>query len=207
MQQSSNYHKLKKAWLTRHSEEDNKVAGGPDGAGCSDGDSGQPIRSLEEGRKSYGGEDRKPGLDERKPTPEERKAGQEGRKSPQEDRKPSLEELKKAAAAASAEERKGAGEKRGEKRMFESSTDNDSEGDSGNESESKAGGESKAKRQPKPTFKKKQIDQLKKEEEVKPNGTFRSAKEKTKLRMSRKSEYIFFLSVMNAFCGCRAAGI
>ncbi|KAG5266457.1 hypothetical protein AALO_G00232310 [Alosa alosa] len=47
------------------------------------------------------------------------------------------------------------------------------------------------KRQPKPTFKKKLNEQQKKkgdsekeEDEVKPNGTFRSAKEKTRLRMS-----------------------
>ncbi|KAG5266458.1 hypothetical protein AALO_G00232320 [Alosa alosa] len=98
----NNYHKLKKAWLTRHSEEDSKGTGAPDAAGGTDGDtaspasnSTQPIRGQDDRKSSS--EDRKPGPDERKSMPEERKATQEDRKPPQEDRKSSMDEPKAGA--------------------------------------------------------------------------------------------------------------
>uniref|UniRef100_A0A667XNH1 Uncharacterized protein n=1 Tax=Myripristis murdjan TaxID=586833 RepID=A0A667XNH1_9TELE len=77
--------------------------------------------------------------------------------------------------------------RRGNKRTYESGSE--SGGDDSDASESKM--EGRAKRQPKPTYKKKQNDMAKKkgdnekeEEEVKPNGIFRSAREKTKLKLA-----------------------
>uniref|UniRef100_A0AAY4ERJ0 JmjC domain-containing protein n=1 Tax=Denticeps clupeoides TaxID=299321 RepID=A0AAY4ERJ0_9TELE len=141
--QQSNCHKLKKAWLTRHSEEDRS------------GTTAVTSTAMTAAASLAQQSDIRFRPDVQKSSPED-----------------------------------GKGLERGNKRKFDSSTESDSGGDSGNESESR-GGEQRSKRQSKPTFKKKQIDlhktkgeNEKEEEEVKPNGTFRSAKEKSKLRMS-----------------------
>ncbi|KAK1882119.1 putative JmjC domain containing histone demethylation protein 2C, partial [Dissostichus eleginoides] len=120
--QPSNYHKLKKAWLTRHSEEDRNTT------------ANTTPPSV-------------------KP---EKRSGDEQRQ-------------------------------RGNKRTYESASE--SGGDDSDASESKM--EGRAKRQPKPTYKKKQNDMAKKkgdnekeEDDLKPNGIFRSAREKTKLKLA-----------------------
>ncbi|XP_017338818.1 probable JmjC domain-containing histone demethylation protein 2C isoform X2 [Ictalurus punctatus] len=146
-----NYHKLKKAWLTRHSEEDrntNKV----------------------EKTSSAVSEIIKPcTVNLVASTSSDVEIGKDGKcledKMSQEDRKP----------------RRGPS-----KRPHESCSDS---GDDSDGSDSKH--EQRAKRQPKPTYKKKQNDMQKKkgendkdEDDVKPNGIFRSAKEKTKLKLA-----------------------
>ncbi|XP_062858753.1 probable JmjC domain-containing histone demethylation protein 2C isoform X2 [Trichomycterus rosablanca] len=146
----SNYHKLKKAWLTRHSEEDrntNKMEKGSSAVSdiikpCTvsliastsgDVDVGKDFKSLED------------------------------RMSPED---------KKARRASS-------------KRPHESCSES---GDDSDASDGKL--EQRVKRQPKPTFKKKQNDMQRKkgddrdEDDGKPNGIFRSAKEKTKLKLA-----------------------
>lgn len=105
------------------------------------------------------------------------------------------EEKVGCVAAGGGEEKKTApSSRRGNKRQYESGSE--SGGDDSDVSESKM--EGRAKRQPKPTYKKKQNDMAKKkgenekeEDDVKPNGIFRSAREKTKLKLasSSKSHY------------------
>ncbi|MBN3323174.1 JHD2C protein, partial [Atractosteus spatula] len=145
-----NYHtKLKKAWLTRHSEED-KNTNKTEKLGSAVSEIIKPCTvsliastssDVENNKESKGQDDR---------------LAQEDRKT-----------------------------RRGTKRTYESG----SESDDSDESESKS--EQRAKRQPKPTYKKKQNDMQKKksdnekeEDEVKPNGIFRSAREKTKLKLA-----------------------
>ncbi|XP_061081381.1 probable JmjC domain-containing histone demethylation protein 2C isoform X2 [Conger conger] len=149
-----NYHKLKKAWLTRHSEEDrntNKVEklAGPVSEiikPCTVSLIASTSSDVEMGKEA------KPPGD--KPSPPQ---------PPQEDRRT----------------------RRGSKRAYESCSDS---GEDSDESESKS--EQRAKRQPKPTYKKKQNDMQKRkgdekdEDELKPNGIFRSAREKTKLKLA-----------------------
>ncbi|TSK14568.1 putative JmjC domain-containing histone demethylation protein 2C [Bagarius yarrelli] len=146
-----NYHKLKKAWLTRHSEEDrntNKVE-------MTSNAVSEIIRPCTVNLIASTSSDTEISKDgkclEDKLSPEDRKPR----------RVPS-------------------------KRPHESGSDS---GDDSDGSDSKH--EQRAKRQPKPTFKKKQNDMQKKkgendkeEEDVKPNGIFRSAKEKTKLKLA-----------------------
>lgn len=103
------------------------------------------------------------------------------------ERERQLEE-KVGGAAGGGEERKAAPlSRRGNKRSYESGSE--SGGDDSDNSESKM--EGRAKRQPKPTYKKKQNDMAKKkgdnekdEDDMKPNGIFRSAREKTKLKLA-----------------------
>ncbi|MBN3304406.1 JHD2C protein, partial [Amia calva] len=152
-----NYHtKLKKAWLTRHSEED-KNTNKTDKLGSAVSEIIKPCTvsliastssDVENNKESKGQED--------KITPDDRKT------------------------------------RRGSKRTYESG----SESDDSDESESKS--EQRAKRQPKPTFKKKQNDMQKKksdnekeDDEVKPNGIFRSAREKTKLNVQGLKSDLF----------------
>ncbi|XP_060795579.1 probable JmjC domain-containing histone demethylation protein 2C isoform X3 [Neoarius graeffei] len=146
-----NYHKLKKAWLTRHSEEDrntNKVE--------------KTSNAVSEIIKPCT-------VNLVASTSSDAEIGKDGKcledKMSQEDRKP----------------RRGPS-----KRSHESGSDS---GDDSDGSDSKH--EQRAKRQPKPTYKKKQNDMQKKkgendkdEDDVKPNGIFRSAKEKTKLKLA-----------------------
>ncbi|KAJ8264416.1 hypothetical protein GJAV_G00148910 [Gymnothorax javanicus] len=145
-----NYHKLKKAWLTRHSEEDrntNKTEKLPGAVSeiikpCTVSLIASTSSDVEMSKET------KPPADN---------------KLPQEDRRT----------------------RRGSKRAYESGSES---GEDSDESESKS--EQRAKRQPKPTYKKKQNDMQKKkgdekdEDEVKPNGIFRSAREKTKLKLA-----------------------
>uniref|UniRef100_A0A8C2GY22 Probable JmjC domain-containing histone demethylation protein 2C n=1 Tax=Cyprinus carpio TaxID=7962 RepID=A0A8C2GY22_CYPCA len=146
----SNYHKLKKAWLTRHSEEDKNTNKSEKGGNaiselikpCSVNLIAPASSDVDLGKDSKGQED---------------KLSQEDRKT-----------------------------RRTPKRPYESGSES---GDDSDSSESKL--EQRTKRQPKPTYKKKQNDMQKRkgdnekeEDEVKPNGIFRSAKEKTKLKLA-----------------------
>uniref|UniRef100_A0A8C1DWX5 Probable JmjC domain-containing histone demethylation protein 2C n=2 Tax=Cyprinus carpio TaxID=7962 RepID=A0A8C1DWX5_CYPCA len=146
----SNYHKLKKAWLTRHSEEDKNTNKSEKGGNaiselikpCSVNLIAPTSSDVDLGKDSKGQED---------------KLSQEDRKT-----------------------------RRTPKRPYESGSES---GDDSDSSESKL--EQRTKRQPKPTYKKKQNDMQKRkgdsekeEDEVKPNGIFRSAKEKTKLKLA-----------------------
>ncbi|KAJ8365623.1 hypothetical protein SKAU_G00144540 [Synaphobranchus kaupii] len=144
-----NYHKLKKAWLTRHSEEDRNTNKAEKLAGavseiikpCTVSLIASTSSDVEMSKESKGQTDKLP--------PEDRRT------------------------------------RRGSKRAYDSGSES---GDDSDESESKS--EQRAKRQPKPTYKKKQNDMQKRkgdekdEEEVKPNGIFRSAREKTKLKLA-----------------------
>ncbi|XP_051522691.1 probable JmjC domain-containing histone demethylation protein 2C isoform X1 [Myxocyprinus asiaticus] len=145
-----NYHKLKKAWLTRHSEEDrntNKPEKGTNAISelikpCTVNLIAPASSDVDMCKDSKGQED---------------KLSQEDRKT-----------------------------RRGLKRPYESGSES---GDDSDSSESKL--EQRTKRQPKPTYKKKQNDMQKRkgdnekdEDDVKPNGIFRSAKEKTKLKLA-----------------------
>ncbi|KAJ8395998.1 hypothetical protein AAFF_G00025300 [Aldrovandia affinis] len=145
-----NYHKLKKAWLTRHSEEDRNTnkAEKPSAVSeiikpCTVSLIASTSGDAETGKESKG----------------------QGDKAPPEDRRT----------------------RRGSKRSYESGSESGGDNDS-DESESKS--EQRAKRQPKPTYKKKQNDMQKRkgdekdEDELKPNGIFRSAREKTKLKLA-----------------------
>uniref|UniRef100_A0A8C1TYH5 Probable JmjC domain-containing histone demethylation protein 2C n=1 Tax=Cyprinus carpio TaxID=7962 RepID=A0A8C1TYH5_CYPCA len=151
----SNYHKLKKAWLTRHSEEDKNTNKSEKGGNaiselikpCSVNLIAPTSSDVDLGKDSKGQED---------------KLSQEDRKT-----------------------------RRTPKRPCESGSES---GDDSDSSESKL--EQRTKRQPKPTYKKKQNDMQKRkgdsekeEDEVKPNGIFRSAKEKTKLKLASTSKY------------------
>lgn len=150
----SNYHKLKKAWLTRHSEEDKNTNKSEKGGNaiselikpCSVNLIAPASSDVDLGKDSKGQED---------------KLSQEDRKT-----------------------------RRTPKRPYDSGSES---GDDSDSSESKL--EQRTKRQPKPTYKKKQNDLQKRkgdnekeEDEVKPNGIFRSAKEKTKLKLASTSK-------------------
>ncbi|TRY55571.1 hypothetical protein DNTS_023163 [Danionella cerebrum] len=144
----SNYHKLKKAWLTRHSEEDKNTSKAEKGSNaiselikpCSVNLVASASNDVEMGKDSKGLED---------------KLSQDDKKT-----------------------------RRTPKRPYDSGSES---GDDSDSSESKL--EQRTKRQPKPTYKKKQNDMQRRkgdneEDEVKPNGIFRSAKEKTKLKLA-----------------------
>ncbi|XP_055792567.1 probable JmjC domain-containing histone demethylation protein 2C [Salvelinus fontinalis] len=96
-----------------------------------------------------------------------------------------IEEVKGQEDKMAAEDRNT---RRGSKRVY----DHDSASESGEDSDASESSkqEQRAKRRPKPTYKKKQNDMRRrkgegeKDEELKPNGIFRSAKEKTKLKLS-----------------------
>ncbi|XP_029104445.1 probable JmjC domain-containing histone demethylation protein 2C isoform X2 [Scleropages formosus] len=146
-----NYHKLKKAWLYRHSEEDrNTNEAEKPGATMA-----EIIKPCTVSLVASTSTEVDIGKDNR---------GQLEDRTSQEDRKT----------------------RRGTKRSYESGSES---GDDSDGSESKS--EQRSKRQPKPTYKKKQNDMQKKkgdserdEDEVKPNGIFRSAREKTKLKLA-----------------------
>uniref|UniRef100_A0A674C6J4 Probable JmjC domain-containing histone demethylation protein 2C n=1 Tax=Salmo trutta TaxID=8032 RepID=A0A674C6J4_SALTR len=101
-----------------------------------------------------------------------------------------IEEVKGQEDKMAAEDRNT---RRGSKRVY----DRDSASESGEDSDASESSkqEQRAKRQPKPTYKKKQNDMQRRkgdgerdEEELKPNGIFRSAREKTKLKQSSNSK-------------------
>lgn len=181
-----NYHKLKKAWLTRHSEEDRNMvvivsstSGKKDKATtnisnptamseiikpCTVNLSASTSSEMEMGKDKL----------DRERQPEEKLGGTEERKVPP--------------------------LRRENKRTYESGSE--SCGDDSDASESKMAG--RAKRQPKPTYKKKQNDLAKKKgdnekegDDIKPNGIFRSAQEKTKLKLASSSESLLNWLVRN----------
>lgn len=197
--QPSNYHKLKKAWLTRHSEEDRNTTAITSSTSMKP----EKLSSTTTTTTSTNNTSNTTAMSEMiKPctvnlsasTSSEveisKEIGSKGEKERQ-----SEEKMGGAAAAGGGgEERKAApSSRRGNKRLYESGSE--SGGDYSDASESKM--EGRAKRQPKPTYKKKQNDMAKKkgdnekeEDDVKPNGIFRSAREKTKLKLASSSKYI-----------------
>lgn len=193
--QPSNYHKLKKAWLTRHSEEDRNTTA------TTSSTSTKPEK-LPSTTTSTNNTSNTTAMSEMiKPctvnlsasTSSEvemsKESGSKGERERQSDEKMGGA----AAGGGGGEERKSApSSRRGNKRSYESGSE--SGGDYSDASESKM--EGRAKRQPKPTYKKKQNDMAKKkgdnekeEDDMKPNGIFRSAREKTKLKLASSSKY------------------
>lgn len=177
--QPINYHKLKKAWLTRHSEEDrNMVVIVSSTSGKMDKATTNIINPT------VMSEMIKPcTVNLSTSTSSEVDMGKDKL-----DKERQLEEK-----ALRAEERKVPPLRRGSKRTYESGSE--SCGDDSDTSESKM--EGRAKRQPKPTYKKKQNDMAKKkvdnekeDDDVKPNGIFRSAREKTKLKLASSSKFL-----------------
>ncbi|XP_049320800.1 probable JmjC domain-containing histone demethylation protein 2C isoform X1 [Astyanax mexicanus] len=146
------FHKLKKAWLTRHSEEDRNT------------------NKAEKTSVSSVSEIIKPcSVNLIASTSSEADLGKDSKDS--QDSKTSQEDRKSRRGTA--------------KRAYESGSDSAEDSDA---SDSRL--EQRTKRQPKPTYKKKQNDMQKRkgddkeEDDVKPNGIFRSAKEKTKLKLA-----------------------
>lgn len=182
----SNYHKLKKAWLTRHSEEDRTTTA----TGSSVKADRPPSSSTGTGGTSHS----TPMSDMIKPCTVNLSASTSSDLDLSRDSTSKAEREKQSEekAAAAAEERKAApASRRGSKRTYESGSE--SAGDDSDASESKM--EGRAKRQPKPTYKKKQNDMAKRkgdserdEDDTKANGIFRSAKEKTKLKLASSSK-------------------
>lgn len=180
-----NYHKLKKAWLTRHSEEDRNISSTTSKMDkdaitdisnptvmseiikpCTVNLSASTSCEIEMGKENF----------DKERQAQEKVGGTEVRKTPL---------------------------RRGNKRTYDSGSE--SCGYDSDASESKTVG--RAKRQPKPTYKKKQNDLAKKkdtekeDDDIKPNGIFRSAREKTKLKLASNSEFllIWFVSKLNIY--------
>ncbi|KAF7641938.1 hypothetical protein LDENG_00268010, partial [Lucifuga dentata] len=187
--QQSNYHKLKKAWLTRHSEEDRNTtatatssAAKPEKPPAVTASTGSTINQVTTAMAEM-----------IKPCSVNLIASTSGdvelsKESGNKGGESKMEERTGLAAGGGGEERKAAPPaRRGSKRGYDSGSE--SGGDDSDASESKM--EGRAKRQPKPTYKKKQNDMAKKkgdnekdEDDMKPNGIFRSAREKTKLKLA-----------------------
>lgn len=175
--QPINYHKLKKAWLTRHSEEDRNMVVV---VSATSGKTDKATTNIS--NPTAMSEMIKPcTVNLSASTSSEVEMGKDKL-----DRERQLEEK-----VGGAEERRAPPLRRGNKRTYESGSE--SCGDDSDASDSKM--EGRAKRQPKPTYKKKQNDMAKKkgdnekdEDDVKPNGIFRSAREKTKLKLASSSE-------------------
>ena len=188
----SNYHKLKKAWLTRHSEEDKNTTATTSSTGSKP--EKLPSTTTSTNNTTAMSEMIKPcTVNLSASTSTEVEMSKDSNSKIERERQP--EEKVGCVAAGGGEEKKTApSSRRGNKRQYESGSE--SGGDDSDVSESKM--EGRAKRQPKPTYKKKQNDMAKKkgenekeEDDVKPNGIFRSAREKTKLKLasSSKSHY------------------
>ncbi len=186
--QSSNYHKLKKAWLTRHSEEDRNTTATT--SSTSTKPEKLPSTTTSASNTTAMSEMIKPcTVNLSASTSSEVEMSKDTGSKVERERQP---EDRVGGAAGGGEERKAAPSlRRGNKRLYESGSE--SGGDDSDASESKM--EGRAKRQPKPTYKKKQNDMAKKkgdnekeEEDVKPNGIFRSAREKTKLKLASSSK-------------------
>lgn len=177
--QPINYHKLKKAWLTRHSEEDRNMVV------IISSTSGQPDKATTNISHPTA-------MSEMiKPCTVNLSASTSGEVDMGKDKLDKERQLEEKALGA--EERKAPPLRRGSKRVYESGSE--SCADDSDASESKM--EGRAKRQPKPTYKKKQNDMAKKkgdnekeEDDVKPNGIFRSAREKTKLKLASSSKFL-----------------
>lgn len=200
--QPINYHKLKKAWLTRHSEEDRNTTATtsststkpekpPSTSSSSSTNSTSNTTAMSEIIKPCT-------VNLSASTSSEMEMSKESCSKGEREKQPEEKVGGSSAAAGGggAEERKAAPEsRRGSKRSYESGSE--SGGDYSDASESKM--EGRAKRQPKPTYKKKQNDMAKKkgdgekdDDDLKPNGIFRSAREKTKLKLASSSKYSHF---------------
>lgn len=182
--QSSNYHKLKKAWLTRHSEEDRNTTNPSGSTGA------KAEKGLSTSISSTGTTNSTTAISEMiKPCTVNLSASTSNDMDVSKEcsGKAQLEEK----LGATGEERRVPSSRRGTKRPYESGSE--SGADDSDTSESKM--EGRAKRQPKPTYKKKQNDMAKRkgdndkeEDDMKPNGIFRSAREKTKLKLASSSK-------------------
>lgn len=186
--QPSNYHKLKKAWLTRHSEEDRNTT--TTTSSTSSKPEKLPSTTTSTNNTAAMSEMIKPcTVNLSASTSSEVEMSKDSGSKVERERQ--LEE-KVGGATGGGEERKAApSSRRGNKRPYDSGSE--SGGDDSDASESKM--EGRAKRQPKPTYKKKQNDMAKKkgdnekeEDDLKPNGIFRSAREKTKLKLASSSK-------------------
>uniref|UniRef100_A0A3P9JE77 Probable JmjC domain-containing histone demethylation protein 2C n=1 Tax=Oryzias latipes TaxID=8090 RepID=A0A3P9JE77_ORYLA len=173
--QPINYHKLKKAWLTRHSEEDKNTTATTSStttkaekllttttSSCSTTAMSDMIRPCTVNLSAS--------------TSSEVDMSKEGGSR--------VERERQAEEKSGGEDRKS---RRGHKRSYDSGSE--TAGDDSDGSESKM--EGRAKRQPKPTYKKKQNDMARRrgdadkdDDDGKPNGIFRSAREKTKLKLA-----------------------
>ncbi|KAG8008895.1 putative JmjC domain-containing histone demethylation protein 2C [Nibea albiflora] len=181
----SNYHKLKKAWLTRHSEEDRNTTATASSTTAKP--EKLPSTTTSTSNTTAMSDMIKPcTVNLSASTSSEVEMSKDSVSKVE--REKQLEEKVGGAAAGGGEERKAAPlSRRGNKRPYDSGSE--SGGDDSDASESKM--EGRAKRQPKPTYKKKQNDMAKKkgdnekdEDDMKPNGIFRSAREKTKLKLA-----------------------
>ncbi|XP_024153899.1 probable JmjC domain-containing histone demethylation protein 2C isoform X2 [Oryzias melastigma] len=179
--QPINYHKLKKAWLTRHSEEDKNTTATTSStttkaeklfttttSSCSTTAMSDMIRPCTVNLSAS--------------TSNDVDISKESGSKVERDR-----QVEEKSAGAGGEERKSCPpSRRGHKRSYDSGSE--TAGDDSDGSESKM--EGRAKRQPKPTYKKKQNDMArrkgddKEDDDLKPNGIFRSAREKTKLKLA-----------------------
>lgn len=211
----SNYHKLKKAWLTRHSEQDrssttSQIEGGIKTVVTNATNTSIPIihqemNGLVDNWSAHANRDScidsKKLLDRKSngnATSSDNKKSEKvaaPKKSLMEDVKPVLDRNGKLEGKESSLEDKSTEKlmKRGEKRPLESSNNSESGGDSGDESQ-------RFKRQSKPSLKMKQNDHQKNKEENNPeeeeegedeskhNGTLQSSKDKTQQRLSTSSE-------------------
>lgn len=165
-----NYHKLKKAWLTRHSEEDRNT-NRPDKP-CSAPPVTPPLEIIKPCTVSLIAS-----------TSGETDSGKVGETNSEDGNNKSSPEDRRT--------------RRGSKRAYESGSESGEDTDGSENSKM----DQRAKRQPKPTYKKKQNDmqRRKEDDENKPNVIFRSAREKTKLKLASSSEsplsffFFFFL--------------
>lgn len=187
--QPSNYHKLKKAWLTRHSEEDRNTTTTT---------SSTAIKTEKVLTTTANTCNTTAMSDMIKPCTVNLSASTSSEVEMSKDcgikaeRERQQEEKTSGASGGVGEERRSAhSSRRGNKRTYESGSE--SGGDDSDGSESKM--EGRAKRQPKPTYKKKQNDMAKRkgdnekeDDDGKPNGIFRSAREKTKLKLASSSK-------------------
>ncbi|GLD73028.1 probable JmjC domain-containing histone demethylation protein 2C [Lates japonicus] len=195
--QPSNYHKLKKAWLTRHSEEDRNTTATTSSTNTKSEKLPSTMTTATITITSTSNTSNTTAMSEMiKPCTVNLSASTSSEVEMSKDsgskgeRERQLEEKVGGATAGGGggEEKKSApSSRRGNKRPYESGSE--SGGDDSDASESKM--EGRAKRQPKPTYKKKQNDMAKKkgdnekeEDDMKPNGIFRSAREKTKLKLA-----------------------
>lgn len=246
----NNYHKLKKAWLTRHSEQDrgsitSEAAGGSTTLTTTSTISlpvKQEVNGLEDKWPTQEGKevfldnrksktlDRKCLVEDRKPNGSNAKSSAEDKKNPlprdnkaiSEDLKPVMDrngnlqgkkpnfQNKKLCInirKPNPDDIKMEKDNHGEKRIFQSSFESESEGDSGNESECHKS-DSGSIHRPKSAFKKKQNDQKKQrvenerededeegeEDEGKINGKIQTTKEKSQHRLP-SSRFLFVVVV------------
>ncbi|KAM6896910.1 LOW QUALITY PROTEIN: putative JmjC domain-containing histone demethylation protein 2C [Xenentodon cancila] len=182
--QPSNYHKLKKAWLTRHSEEDRNTAVTTSSTSTK---AEKLLTTTASTCNTTSMSDMmiKPcTVNLCASTSSEVEMSKDCGNKAERERQ---QEEKTSGASGGGDERKSHSSRRGNKRSYDSGSE--SGGDDSDASESKM--EGRAKRQPKPTYKKKQNDMAKRkgdndkeDEDGKPNGIFRSAREKTKLKLA-----------------------